>query len=1253
LREVFLGVHVRRDIQGMRMESATEKIRLEINGVEVEAEPGQTILEVVEDYKLDEIPTLCHAKELEPYASCFLCTVEIEGRPNLQPSCSTRVAPGMKVTTRSERINASRRTCLELLVSNHYADCLSPCMLGCPAGVNAQGYLALAAMGEFRKAVDLVRETNPLPAICGRVCVRKCEVACRRVDIDEPVGINFIKRFVTDQPGAYDGEPEREEPKGKTVGIVGSGPAGLTAAWFLGRKGYDSVIYEALPKPGGMLRYGIPEYRLPKEVLDREIEFICRVGAKIECGVRVGKDVTLEELRKRHDAVFIAAGAMGAKEMGIPGENETIGVVGGVDFLLENTEKPAELSGTVVVVGGGNTAMDAARVSWRLGADKVIILYRRTKAEMPADKLEIEDCLKEGIEIMELAAPVEIVSEGGRLKALKCIRMKLGEPDSSGRRRPVPQEGSEFELPCDLAISAIGQEPVIGEIARGNGDGIKLTKWGTIVSNPRTMETNVPGVYAGGDVADDGPTVVIDAIRDGQRAAKAIHAYLSGEKPPVEPFVVTKAFWEKPGKTELGEIPESRRRHMHEIEVADRERSFEEVATGYEWEDTAHECARCLACGCVVFDSCKLRLYSQEYGVDMERFRGQVRKHKVDSRHPYIDYDPNKCILCARCIRTCEKILPISALGLVGRGFRTEMRPAMNDPLVLTNCVSCGNCIDTCPVGALTTKFPFPGRASLATEDVASHCGFCSLACPVTVRKFGGGAYFIEPSGRPGDYLCQYGRFGNELFIKQARITSPKIRRDGGSIEAGLPAAISAAVEGLKGVAEKYGPQSVAVFVSPEQTNEVMYLAARIAREGLGTNNVSSFAALAGGVDSGALDRSLGFTASTSDGSAVEKADVIVCNNTNLEGDHLILSEKVIAAVRRGAKLVVANSSRDPLEVMAEVALDPMRGRAALLWNGVIQVLLDDGFFDRKTVKAVPGGDEFLADLHDYSPESISLATGVDAGKIKRAAFALKSARNVAIIHSPDRAEDQAPGDMSALANLAILLRGAGVAADLILPHLSANGAAVELTGADPAFHPGKKRANGLAGARTRAELLQLLESGSIRGALIVGEDPMREDKTASWLRNIEFTVALDWAATETTEFASVALPGSTYLECAGTRISYEGRLVHFDDAVKAPAGMQNWEILALLANGLGMCLNYGAVSDATGELRAAVFANSAPYSHFYWNTNGKREWDGAGRLVVADVQVKPAPIAPALTAAARYKREIHNVGLERFRIRS
>ncbi len=1226
-----------------------EMIKIKINGQEIECEPGKTILEVVRENDLDDIPTLCYSPELTPYGSCFVCVVEVKGRGNLVPSCATRVAPDMEVETRNERIIASRKTAFELLMSNHYADCVSPCLEGCPANVDAQGYIALSAMGQYRKAVDLIRESNPLPAVCGRVCVRKCEIVCRRNDVDSPVGINAIKRYVTDAPGIYDGEPECDPPTGKTVGIIGAGPAGLTAAWFLGRLGHKPIIYEAQERSGGMLRYGIPVYRLPDDVIDAEVEYIQRTGAEINYNVHVGKDITLDELMKKHDAVFLGAGAWTGKPMRVEGEFDTEGIVTGADFLVEKADNPEPVSGIVVVVGGGNTAMDVARTSWRLGADKVIILYRRTKDEMPADRMEIEDCLEEGIEIIELAAPIGIIAENGKLKALRCRRMKLGELDKSGRRRPVPIEGSEYDFPCQMVVSSIGQAPVLDGLTEAKDSKLELTTWNTIAVNTNTMETNIDGLFAGGDVADDGPTVVIDAVRDGQRAAKTIHAYFTGQEIPRKPFIVTKEFWSKPGTAELGTVKESPRHEVHMIDVESRRGKFTEVATGFEYEDNVHECDRCLSCGCVRFDDCDLRLYAEEYGVDMNRFKGYVRKHKVDDRHPYIIYDPNKCVLCARCIRTCEKVLPISALGLVGRGFKTEMRPAMNDPLVETSCVSCGNCIDACPTGALTAKYPFPGRASLDTEDISTYCGFCSLACPITVKKFGDNRYYIGPSGVPGEYLCRYGRFGHELFIRKRRITSPEVREDHTKRKVDLCEAGKQIVSGMKGIIDKHGADKVAVFVSPELTNEELYLAAKIAMEGIGTNNIASLSILGTGNRAGILDESFGYTASTADRSCINNADLIICNNTAIESDHLILAVEVIQAVKAGAKLIVSNSTLDITDqILSTLAMDPMRGRAAVLWNGVMQILLDEGYFNPDTVKSIPGAKEYLKD-RDFQLDNVADQSGIDAENIRKAAEIIRESKRIVFIHSLDRAQDHAPGDVETLANFVVLLKAAGIEADLLLPRIASNSAGLEIMGADPAFAAGKVPcAESIAGARSHEDLWNLLKSGEIRGALVIGEDPLAWPNTGHWFHNIEFMAAMDWTNTETTQFANVVLPGSTYLETKGTRCNFEGRLIDFTNAVEPPAGVSGVEVLQELAGEFGIKTS----ENVTAEIREIINDKLGDAACFYWNTGQERVFDREMRLVAVAADIQAGHIQPPLTHGEMYKREIREVGTDRFRVR-
>jgi formate dehydrogenase major subunit len=632
----------------------------------------------------------------------------------------------------------------------------------------------------------------------------------------------------------------------------------------------------------------------------------------------------------------------------------------------------------------------------------------------------------------------------------------------------------------------------------------------------------------------------------------------------------------------------------------------------------------------------------------MERFRGHVRKHRVDDRHPYIIYDPNKCILCSRCIRTCARVLPISALGLVGRGFRTEMRPAMNDPLVETSCVSCGNCVDACPTGALTVKYPFPGRAALHTVETETSCAFCSLACPLTVRSFGAHRYFTEPAGPAGSYLCRYGRFGTEMFIKQERITGASIRERTARRDADLCDAQRETVAGLRRIADKYGPEAVGIFVSPELTCEELHTAALIAREGLGTNNVASLSVLGSTSAAGALDGVLGFTASTADRSCIRDADLIICNNTSLESDHLILAVDVIEAVGKGARLIVSNSTLDTTDqLLGSVRMDPMRGRAAVLWNEIIRLLMEQGRFDGEAVASLPGAGELLAAIKARGGDAAAMA-GVSEAAIRQAADFIAAARSVVIVHSPDRRQDQAPGDLETMADLLLLLRAAGARAQMLLPRIGSNSAALGLCGADPEFAPGRRPApKGIAGARTRNELLGMLERGEIRGALVVGEDPMAWGPTGAWLQNIEFLAAIDWTPTETTRFADVVLPGSTFLETAGTRCNFEGRVIRYVAAVPPPAGISGREVLDGLAAEFGV----KAPADHGAALEREILEGTGPLAPYYWNTGQERPaWDRV-RLVAPDMSVAASPIMPPLTHTGRYKREIREVGTARFRV--
>jgi putative selenate reductase YgfK subunit len=474
--------------------------------------------------------------------------------------------------------------------------CHAACRDACPLHMNVPGYVKLIAEGQHEEAYKLIRATNPLPGICGRICYAPCQEACNRGQVDEPVAIRELKRFATDCSDLDKLEVPTVESSGKSVAIIGAGPAGLVAAHDLAIRGHRAVIFEALPKPGGMLQVGIPEYRLPKEVVRKEIEYIAKLGVEMKTGVEVGKDITLGELRDEFSAIFIGVGAHQGMELKSPGE-ELPGVLQGVDFLRNvNLGKKARVGRKVAVIGGGNTALDCARTAKRLGAEEVTILYRRTRAEMPASAEEIDAAEAESIKLEFLVAPSRFVGNK-RLSKVELIKMKLGAPDASGRPRPMPIEGSEFQLPVNTIIAALGQ---VAKLDFVKELGVSVSKRGTIEVNPDTGATNIEGVFAGGDVVT-GPAYVVDAMAAGRRAASSIDAFLHGISLPVEERVEPQKLTEEEVQRLKNRFGEHAQHQITEIPLEQRE-GFEEVSVGYAAQEACEEAGRCLAgnvTGCI------------------------------------------------------------------------------------------------------------------------------------------------------------------------------------------------------------------------------------------------------------------------------------------------------------------------------------------------------------------------------------------------------------------------------------------------------------------------------------------------------------------------------------------------------------------------------------------------------------------------------------------------------------------------------
>jgi formate dehydrogenase major subunit len=1190
--------------KGSKMSENSDDVRsklpveLKINGKDVKARPGQTILEVVREQGLDEIPTLCHDPKLEPYGSCFLCVVEVKGARGLLPSCTTRIRDGMEVTTYNERIRLARKTALELLLSDHYADCICPGQMACPASVDVQGYVALARLGYYEDALRLIKERNPLPVVCGRVCVRKCELNCRRNDVDEPVGINYVKRYVAEHAKHDLIRPELKPETGKRVAVVGGGPAGLTCAYFLALSGHSVEIFEAMPRLGGMLRYGIPEYRLPKAEMDKEIDEILALGVEVALEKKLGKDFTLESLhtKDKFDAVFLAMGAPLGRKMGVPGEDAE-GIESALDFLRDTELKgQRKLHGKVVVVGGGNSAVDAARTAVRCGADEVTILYRRTRKEMPAHHEEVDAAEKEGIRLEMLAAPVEVIANNNHMEGLRCIRMELGEPDESGRRRPVPIKGSEYDYPCDFVFSAIGQgtdpEPVKNEPESSRP---ALSRRDTLVVDEATMATNVPGVFAGGDVVS-GPAVVIDAIAHGRCAALSIDEFLRNGrvKKHKATFVSRRdAFGPIPERM-YDDVPHSKRHHMPEREGDERIRDFKEVELGLSEPDMSEEADRCMECGCKAQFDCALRKYATEYDVDIMRLAGAVRRHKVDSSHPLITLDPNKCILCARCVRTCGDILDLSVLGFVGRGFNTVVKPALGRPLSESPCIACGACIETCPTGALTAKLPYGRQGPWESVRFPSVCGFCSVGCPLDLNVVTDGILWATSpeNSRPGEGdLCFRGRFGTGLIQCGERIQKPLIRKNNELVQADWEEAIKKAAQILKEARDKNGPDSVAVLGAARMTMEECYLAARLARAALHTDQIGSFGQIRRRGPRHDLDEIIGETASTCFREDIYSADVVLLAGADPSRTHPVITFMVRRAARKGARVVVINSSNIDLVRSSRMWLDPRRGTAGILLAGVLRRIIESGKISREFLEDKNGELESLKEsLAEATMDEVTRAAGVEAAKIEELADMLGSAKRVVAIYDLDDTIERSTDDLAILAQILLLTDHLNrPETGLLLLQADCNSEGARLAGMRQGELPGahslrddvfrRKVANcwktdldGLVSGN-RETLYERVSSGKSSGissALFLLEDPLGDPEANRMLGELSALVVVDHFLTETARAAHVVLPASTLAETNGTVISADRRVRACTRVNTPPGGLTTAEVFCNLSDALG-----------------------------------------------------------------------------------
>lgn len=767
-----------------------------IDGKIVQAKEGQTILDVARDNNI-EIPTLCHDTELKPYGSCWVCAVKVEGVKGFVTACGTEVRENMVITTNSPEIYKARQMALELLLSDHYADCEAPCKIACPDHVDIQAYIAAIANNDYHQAVKIIKDTLPMPLSIGRVCPAFCEDECRRTIVDEPIAICKLKRYAADLDlgDIWSYIPDKAEYNGKKIAIIGAGPSGLTCGFYLSNQGYQVDVFESSPQAGGWLRYGIPEYRLPKAILDKEIQLMCSNGMKIHCNSPIGNaeesSLGIAKLSKDYDAVYVAIGAQKAVDMPLPG-NDLQGVFLGVDYLKSVALGTSpDLGKRVAIIGGGNTAIDCARTAKRHGAD-VTVIYRRTREEMPADGFEIDAAYEEGVVFYPLMNPVEYIASAEspeRLHEIRIEKMLLGDPDISGRRSPIPT-GSYITEQFDSVIAAISQIPEVRFLAEEKNQVentiLPLSKWSTIEVDKNTMYSGLGNVFGGGDFRR-GPSTAIEAIADGRIAAEQIDYWLKHNRFEKKAFRFDSKKAKKLSevmKKEYEQYPVIERAKMPELPIKDRISNFAEVELGFTEEQAIKEANRCLECGCQVNETCALRQYASDYLVEDIVLTGEQNRHPIDDSHPFIRRDNNKCINCGRCIRICSEVQGAGVLGYIYRGFSTIVAPEYNESLTATSCESCGKCIAVCPVGALTEKHTEKKISHLSGEITYQNCVSCGLGCKIRVDSANQVIRIIShPDEEHEDFngrnLCFYGRFGWQIFFQKERICKPMQKRDG------------------------------------------------------------------------------------------------------------------------------------------------------------------------------------------------------------------------------------------------------------------------------------------------------------------------------------------------------------------------------------------------------------------------------------------------------------------------------------------
>ncbi|MCC4783470.1 formate dehydrogenase subunit alpha, partial [Vibrio lentus] len=1222
-------------------------IQIVIDGKYRIVEQGQTVLEAAKTCGL-EIPSLCGLNKTADKVPCDLCVVEVDG-VGVTRSCELEVSNGLNITTQSKQLTNHRQEALNRIMTDHYADCEAPCQTACPAGVDIQSYLHHIAQNDHIKAIEVIKKTLPMPLSIGRVCPAFCETECRRNLVDESIAIRQLKRHAADADLAAQESyiPPKKPNKGKRVAIVGSGPGGLTAGYYLSNEGYDVSVYESMPKAGGWLRYGIPEYRLPKSILDKEIELMCRNGMAVECDKKLGVDFTLSDLSNDFDAVCLAVGASQAVEMNYTG-SDLAGCYLGVDYLKDYvTDKHFTTGKKVAVIGGGNTAIDCARTAVRDGADTTLI-YRRTRDEMPAEDYEIEEAEHEGVKFHFLTNPAEnIADENGHVSEIRLERMALGPADASGRRSPKPT-GEFFVENFDTVIAAVSQKPDLSFMDNESLE-IPLTRWNTADADPQTMHTGTGNIFSIGDFRR-GPATAVEAVGDGRIAAQAIDRFFNGDmnQIPAKPFNSRKQKQLKAVDPEqYKSIQRMARKIMPELTPEQREQSFEEVETGFDNADAIAEAARCLECGCQANTDCDLRDYSTEYKATQTHPEYKIdvasndswqairaeetkvgltrQKFAVDDSSEFIIFDANRCISCGQCIQACREQNVHGVLSFMNQSdgkpaSRPECRPNFGADKTLmgdSNCVQCGSCVQACPTGAMVDARDRKQGDTDLLKKVDTICTYCGVGCKLTmhVDEKKNKIRYIEGGDSPVNegMLCVKGRFGFDFVGSDARLTTPLIRKDGWLQPASWDEAIKLIANKFTAIKQGFGSNALAGFSSAKTTNEDNYAFQKFIRRELGTNNVDHCARLCHASTVTGLEASLGSGAMTNDIPSIKHSDVIFIIGSDTTSAHPIIGSHIKQAVRHGgARLIVADPKRIDIADHAELYLAHRPGTDVMLINGVMQQIIKHGWYDQEYIEdRVDGFDTLLQEVMSpsYSLDKVELVTGVKAEDIFAMARLIGTAERTAVYYSMGITQHTTGHDnVRSIANLQLLCGNIGIEGGGINPlrgQSNVQGACDmgalpnNLPGYQKVYNPMVRQKFAMEWgvsdlpAETGLTLTEIIDAAchrDVRGLYVMGENPVLSDPNQAHviegLEALDFLVVQDIFLTETAQYADVVLPSCSFAEKSGHFTNTERRVQRINPAVLPPGeAKEDWVIIQMLANAMGGGWGYNTVADITNEI--------------------------------------------------------------------